>query len=317
MGYADRNGNLVVAPKYDNADTFLSPDIPAVVKVGKKYGYINSAGTEVVSPSFDGAGKFSSATSLAPVKIDKKWGYIDAAGKMVIEPQFDSAGGFGSAIALAPVKIGNKWGYIDKSGSSIIAPQFDDARGFVDAFLAPIKIDKKWGYIDQTGSIVVAPKYGSASTFNKAGVSRVSIDGKVGLVDLSGKEIVAPQYEWIAYDYVVAGNTNLGVVKKDNKYGVIDAKGVLVYPLADEDVLIVGQDGKTLILEFTVERWCFAETVCLPVGRKSQPTRPQQDGRYLSETDIGNANVITVCSQSGTVLSALNGSASPAMSQTD
>ena len=64
-----------------------------------KYGYCDRNGHLVVEPKYDQAGEFSEG--LAAVTIDGKVGYIDTKGKLVISPQFAYAGDFSEGLAVA------------------------------------------------------------------------------------------------------------------------------------------------------------------------------------------------------------------------
>lgn len=80
IGFADRDGNVVISPQFEAAGTFSEG--LAAVKIGDKYGYIDKTGTMVIELQFDCADDFRGGR--ANVKIGKapdiKYGYIDNTG---------------------------------------------------------------------------------------------------------------------------------------------------------------------------------------------------------------------------------------------
>src|SRR5262245_20990264 len=83
-GYVDKNGNRVINPQFERAESFSSG--LAAVRLGK-WGYIDYSGKIAINPQFDRATSFSDG--VAVVEIASRWGYINTDGKYVINPQFD------------------------------------------------------------------------------------------------------------------------------------------------------------------------------------------------------------------------------------
>ena len=66
-GYIDKQGNEVVACKYDDAEGFS--DGMAIVKKNGKYGYIDKQGNEVVACKYDYAWDFSDGMTIARKRV--------------------------------------------------------------------------------------------------------------------------------------------------------------------------------------------------------------------------------------------------------
>ena len=73
-GYLDPEGNLAIAPAYDDVLPFADNGL-AAVKQGELWGYINKKGETVISFAYQDAGSFSD-NGLAAVKQGESWGYI-------------------------------------------------------------------------------------------------------------------------------------------------------------------------------------------------------------------------------------------------
>ena len=84
----DRNGSIVVAPRYRSVSHYCGG--LACVATGEQYGYIDNEGHQVIPPFFDDARAFSEG--LAAVKLNGRWGYIDRSGTSAIPVHFNCEG---------------------------------------------------------------------------------------------------------------------------------------------------------------------------------------------------------------------------------
>ena len=121
FGFIDRNGSLVIHPKFTVVRDFSQGLAQATMAgTGEKFGFINKKGDWVIPPQFVKATDFSE--DLAAVKPGgergDKWGYIDRNGTMVIPPRFEEA--FQFTEGLAKVDMGGDLGFIDKRGKVVI-----------------------------------------------------------------------------------------------------------------------------------------------------------------------------------------------------
>lgn len=90
-----------------------------------KKGFVDKQGKVVIEPKYVTSSEYFSE-ELLPVNINGKWGYINKYDKVVIDPQFESAGIFKNG--LASVSINGKDGLINKKGKYIIKPEYDSIR---------------------------------------------------------------------------------------------------------------------------------------------------------------------------------------------
>lgn len=143
------------------------------------WGYINREGEMVVAPKFHGAWDFHEG--LAAIKIDWARGYIDKAGNIVIEPQFQYAGPFTDGKAL--VELDGLWGYIKPDGSWAekphevegnpaayppppSSPELPVEYEYSEGLAAAAK-GKKFGYINEDGKFEIKPQYEQAKSFHE------------------------------------------------------------------------------------------------------------------------------------------------------
>ena len=149
------------------------------------WGYIDKDGNCVIAPRFDGASDFHDG--LAMVQIDWRRGYVDRAGELVIEPQYQSASDFHDGVAL--VGLDGQKSYIDKSGKSVTPPPgFDEVTpSNPSRELNPVVIDGKYGYANEAGEVVIAPKFWDAGQFCER-LARVkqTASGKWGFINIKG-----------------------------------------------------------------------------------------------------------------------------------
>ena len=225
-GYIDKTGQIIIKPKFYNAEQF-SEGLAEVLYDGGKGGYIDKTGEIVIMPRFDEADSFSEG--MASVKIGPKYGYIDKTGEIVIKPQFDGAESFSEG--MARVMIGPKYGYIDKTGEIVIKPQFDGAESFSEG-MARVKIGLKYGYIDKTGTLVIELHYDSARSFSE-GLAAVNLNGKEYYIDIIGRIAIEPQFneggKYRVYDF----SEGLAPIFKENgiRWGYINKSGKIVWQL--------------------------------------------------------------------------------------
>jgi hypothetical protein len=187
-GYIDKEGNLIIEPRFEQAREFHE-DL-AIVELGGKLGFIDKRGTFVVEQIFYFINDFADVGLAADLTSDKndalKYGFINKSGKFVIEPAFDTANVFKEG--LADVELNEKWGFINEKGEVVIEPQFDVIlRGFDANDLAQVAIDDKLGVIDKKGEWIVEAKYKWLTDFNANGWALGDRGKKDELDDPDGK----------------------------------------------------------------------------------------------------------------------------------
>jgi len=176
IGYKDKNGNIVIEPKY-NAGTEFSEGL-ACVSSGNNRSFIDTKGNLVINLNLSFSSSFyicsSFSEGLAAVcNYDKdgfreKCGFIDRTGNTVIKLQFADVNSFSDGVAVVKVFDNStsngegRYGVIDKKGDFVIAAKYGQIGDFsnglayvsLDGTLSPDSRAEKWGYINKEGKIV-------------------------------------------------------------------------------------------------------------------------------------------------------------------
>ncbi|MHB1457563.1 MAG: WG repeat-containing protein [Armatimonadota bacterium] len=225
-GFMDRNGRVVIPPRYADVGTF-SQGLAFVTDVSEKQrlfdktrtrrsAFIDSRGREAFKLA-NGvrAEPFSEGLSAVQIRYRKPplAVLIDRTGRIITRTPFDEIGPMHDG--RAAVRVGDtatgKWGFIDSSGRLIIKPRFDEVGEFSDG-LAMVRIgslESGWitgrtGFIDAFGKMVIKPKYSWVEPFHEGLSLAIRPDGTTplgeprywrGFVDTAGKELTFPPYE--------------------------------------------------------------------------------------------------------------------------
>ncbi|KXJ98055.1 MAG: KWG Leptospira [Acidobacteria bacterium OLB17] len=275
-GYIDRDGNIVIALKFDFCWKFSEGF--ASVTVGGKHGFIDTKGNYLIKPKFDGFWRFSQfREGLAPVflgdhwrdKAKGKWGFIDTKGQVTYLSGVTLLGGFHDGLAF--FKKGERAGYFDTNLKVTIEPNFKSVGHFYFGRARATTIDNSELYIDKSGRKVFDNREGSDFQDERA---FFSVNGKYGFININGETIIEPQFD--AANHFGEG---LAAVKVKDKWGFIDAAAkFIIEPQFDEtgvfseglaSVAINGKwgfidtTGKVVIpLQFDKWTYWFEDGVC-------------------------------------------------------
>lgn len=155
-----------------------------------------------------------------------KMGIINLDGTTQIEPMYDSISLLSKEYGLYIVEQDKKYGVVSREGRSVIYPEYDSI-GLSDSSIAdnkylmlntliPVCKDKKWGAFNVSGNLVFGVEYDEFG-YN---LTSIEIDGV--------KEVVQP--------VLTIERANGVVVKKENKYGLLDVNGRELVPIAVEGI---------------------------------------------------------------------------------
>jgi len=157
FGFIDRNGKVVIAPKYDAVGEFSEDRVR--VHVGSKAGYIDSTGRMIIEPKYENAEDFEQGRAV--VRDEQGYLIIDRSGKVINRIPHRVMGSYhGGLLKVQRARSEGKptaYGFVDRDGKIVIEPQFTGATDIPDdpADLAVGSLNREWCYFDRTGKIVI------------------------------------------------------------------------------------------------------------------------------------------------------------------
>ena len=187
--------------------------------------------------------------------------------------------------SLAVYALPGKRGYINvNTGRIVIDAEANDYRKawvFSDGLAAVMK-DGKIGFINAKNEVVIpfqfdysdeCRMYDVGYLFHNGYCAMTDADGNLGLIDKIGNWVVEPEYDEIWAPH----KSGYRVIVKDDKHGVLDSTGTVVYPAEYgyisilPDGFVLTKSGRQWQVDFegnTVQPFMFDNTYYLnyPIG---------------------------------------------------
>lgn len=246
-GYCDKNKNIKVPLKYDDANPFH--DGLAIIALKGKLGIIDLQGNEITPIKYNYISKFIENYALVCIEEN-----TDTESERIIikNPKTETDSLINKIAHLYGMdenKINKKYGFINKNGIEIIPCQYLEAGTFSEGLsyvLLPSDSTFKYGFINKNGSTAILPIFDNVNSFSE-GLASVNFGGKGGGIigTERGKngyinfesEIVIPS------KYTFAGDFKNGIAIVDtgkgffsHYYGLINKKGEVVVPTVYFDI---------------------------------------------------------------------------------
>jgi hypothetical protein len=265
IGFINRSGTVVVAPRFDAAGTPHEGRIS--IYEGSHAGYIDFSGKIVVEPKYDSAGDFKGSRAI--VRLESKSLLIDASGAVIGEIPHRPLGDFHQGLLRVQAsgqvdssgkKLPTMYGYVDRQAKLAIQPQFLPASEFSDdpANLTFGGLGTDWVYFDRTGKIVIriakGPHLEDPDLF-VSGRLRVKDGFTWGYKDAAGNWAIPPKYN-DAENF----KDGLARVQEGDKWIVIDVRGKTV-PQDKKKIHVIGpySEGLALAVDNGLTGWVDAQ----------------------------------------------------------
>ena len=140
----DKSIELYADQEFENVDLYP-------VFVNGKWGYIDKEGNMIIEPKFDGGFEFSDGLAEF-ISQDGKYGYINKKGEVVIEPTFYYGGGFEDGIAPVFLELNEfrdkPYSYIDKTGQVVVNTNYLYVTSFREDLMRVSTNGEKYGFCD-------------------------------------------------------------------------------------------------------------------------------------------------------------------------
>jgi len=242
MGVIDREGNIILEPKYDNI-TIPNPDKDVFLCTnGEEKVFLNKDGNklfesfEVVNP-IEITGIVSEVpyeSEILKFKEKDKYGLIDYFGNIVVEANYEEISTLPYKQEELIVKKENKYGVIKSDGKEILKPEYDYIEGDKyynetiqnSGYIVGMKNDDgyKYGYLDENAKPVLNVKYNNIERvldIESKDVYLIAYDNGKGAIIKNKKELT--NYEYTKIEKVE--KEKLFWVEKTGKYGFLNLKG--------------------------------------------------------------------------------------------
>jgi hypothetical protein len=242
-GYVDRDGNTIIAPRYDWADRFY--DDRAMVRLAGRYGFIDRSGNVLVPPIHQLVGSF--LNGHAEVLVDGKIGLIDASGRWTVTPQYGriiplrhdkflvGVSPYRSLVAPGAERLERggvsstlrgRLGLLDASGRWVVAPTWPEIQFFTrtDSDLVWVQTNRKWQLMRADGQAMTEAVFDHVQVLLEDRAV-VHVANKWGAVDGQGQIAIPLTLEYLSYF-----NEGMALFRADAKTGLLDRDGHVLVP---------------------------------------------------------------------------------------
>lgn len=225
LGVIDKNGKVIITPKYDNFLKLNDRDIMIGYKDGKSY-LINLETKKEKLLDYENFGEESEGMILT--LKDRKLGYIDIEGNEIIPNKYEAAFKVQMGSKYLQVKENEKWMLVNKKGEVYKELPYDDLGEYKDGYILVVS-NNKLGYIDDEGNEKIVPQFIYATSF-KNGYAVVGEESGFGVINKENEKVIP-----LIYDEVEIKD-NYVYVKMDNKRGILDLNGHEILPVIYDEL---------------------------------------------------------------------------------
>ena len=264
--------------------------------------------------------------NMLVVNKEEKYAVIDIEGKAILENKYEKIEYLQNSSDFLVTKDG-KVGIITQSGKTKVGLTYDEIKLMDNnKNLYKIKKDGKYGVIDNSGKILIHPEYMKigidANQFkeNEIKNSYVLLNTLIpvqkgelwGFINISGNQIT--DFEYSAIGYLEASSTtgsnlllvpdyDVIIVKKDEKYTAITAKGEKIWPAAFDAIYMTITSGeKEYTMSGNNKTWNLIQKLEEQgIGKKKTKENTNSDNTIDTENTSTNESANTTNKSNNTL----------------
>lgn len=266
FGVIDREGNVVVEPKYGDLiipnptkDVFLYTEGKEINN--KNYKAINQSNNELYG-NFEGveAIQINQLSSYVPYektvlkyKKNNLYGIMSFTGDKITDAVYEEIQGIDYKEGYLKVRKGGYYGVIDITGKQIIKCEYSniESDGYFSektkyaksGFILQIKTDNgyKYGYANYKGKIIKDSMFNDISRINEIEDDKnayliISMNGKYRLYK-NDKDVLKNEFEDIGYD----SSSKFFIAQAQNGQGIFNIQGKNIIPVDYDSISIGGE----------------------------------------------------------------------------
>ncbi|WP_455769002.1 WG repeat-containing protein [Micromonospora chersina] len=253
---AERAATGGFGPKPRSRETVLGGErhpVPTFDEEQELWGYADAEGELVIAHRYAEVQPFREGLAWVRRPEASRWALIDTTGAALIEANngYRAVGSFSEGLSWVSMDGKGRWMAVDRTNIVKIPPGYEDVRPFRGG-LAAVRQNGGWGAVDRTGQVVVPTRYHGLTTaladgryvdgFTEDGLAVVELAGRRGVVDRTGRVVVAP-----AYPTVVVHPVAFLVGDESGRWGALDRRGErLIEPVHPSRAAVVAEIDRLL-----------------------------------------------------------------------
>lgn len=173
------------------------------------------------------------------------------------------------------------WGFINTKSDTLIKAQWEKVENFYND-RALVMHKGKWGMINMKGDYLIPPAYEEIGEVSKDGIAVVVKENLAGYININTASIISSLQWNRAYPF----NGGYAKVGKNNLYGIINSKGIVVCPVEYTEIVNVS-DG---MIKIEKNKKCgfLDSTANIVIPVIWSYARDFKEGYSVVETENGN-----------------------------
>ncbi|KXK60469.1 hypothetical protein AWW66_18610 [Micromonospora rosaria] len=237
-----RAGDGGFGPYPRSRDELLErPVLPVPARDGdrERWGYADPDGDFVIAPEYAAAQPFHEELAWVRRPDSPGWTLLDRHGVPRFESAWPAVRPFSDGLAWVSPDGAGGWLAVDPDGEVVAHQGFDEVRPY-RAGRAAVRRGAGWGAVDTNGRVVVPTRYGGFATtlsdgrrvagFTDEGLAVVEVNGRQGVLDRTGRMVVEP-----AHPVLVIHPVAFLVGDGGGRWGALDRHGEPLIDLVHRD----------------------------------------------------------------------------------